>query len=414
MPLDHTLAAIKEHLQADQIFVHAYQCQGAVSQLSKSNINSDQAPAPTTTSCQNDLSPDPSFEQLSEERAEQRGPTLQEVIAGLQTHCKLRDEEHPEFPNGVRRRRLSADLACHSDSGYSSLFEPSGPVAVAGQLENAALNKAQAVPQTQAQSHDEEAFAGPPKRGATFPGVQPNIIRRRPPRFYCNQCDRWKEGFRREADLHRHRDQMHQEVVKRWICVDPCGLKKPGIATNTDADLNFDFDFAFAITFNVDAEVQVPLNKCKACRSGKQYGAYYNAAAHLRRTHFKGKEWLGDGERPSVHDLRPWMKAIYVSKDGVVRHDLDAADVTAASCMPPPVIGHPIAPQRASIREDQSTPNTSQDTVYSWSDESMESITDLGDDIMPNNADVSALKSYCRSFPQRNRPRNQGQTNIEV
>jgi hypothetical protein len=398
MPLDQTLAAIKEHLQADQIFVHGYQCQSAVSELSRANINSE---ASATTSCHVD--PSLSLQQELKEKAEQTGPTLREIIAGLQAPFKFHDEGHPDFPYDVRRRRLSADLAYHSDSGYSSLLEPSGPIALAGPLERAILNKAQAVPQAQPRSHDEKTFVGQPKRGATYLGVKPNIIRRRPPRLYCSQCSEHPEGFRGEHELSRHRAAKHQEFVRMWICVDPCGLKKPDIATNTVTNLNFDLDFSIA--FDLDVEMRVPLNKCKACRSGKRYGAYYNAAAHLRRAHFEGKEGPWESERLSMQDLKPWIKAIYVSKDGVVRHDLDAGDTTAESCMQPSVIGHPIAPRRASIREDLGAPDSSKDTVYSLSDESMEYFMDLGDDIIPDNADVSAMESYCRSFPQRSHPR---------
>ena len=72
-----------------------------------------------------------------------------------------------------------------------------------------------------------------------------------------------------------------------------------------------------------------PLSKCKACSNQKKkYGAYYNAAAHLRRAHFKPKQrgrsksakveektekrgGKGGGDWPPMSELKRWMKEIY-------------------------------------------------------------------------------------------------------
>jgi len=74
----------------------------------------------------------------------------------------------------------------------------------------------------------------------------------------------------------------------------------------------------------------VPLSKCKACtQQRKQYGAYYNAAAHLRRAHFRPKAkgrskssskaddptkraGKGGGNWPTMEDLKPWMMEVEV------------------------------------------------------------------------------------------------------
>ncbi|KAK5020165.1 hypothetical protein LTR60_000773 [Cryomyces antarcticus] len=63
---------------------------------------------------------------------------------------------------------------------------------------------------------------------------------------------------------------------------------------------------------------------CKQCRSGKRYGVYYNAAAHLRRAHFvprkrghkaKGEEkrgGIGGGDYPPIERLKSegWLMEI--------------------------------------------------------------------------------------------------------
>ncbi|KAI0545378.1 hypothetical protein F4679DRAFT_479413 [Xylaria curta] len=147
-------------------------------------------------------------------------------------------------------------------------------------------------------------------------------IRPRQPKVFCDQCNEHKEGFRGEHELRRHKDAKHQTHVKKFICVDPQELGLP-----------------------VNVQVVNPLSKCKACKAQKKYGAYYNAAAHLRRTHFKEKPsrsknknsganggeddkrgGKGGGDWPSMHELKNWMQEIYVRQDEQQLKEDDDAD----------------------------------------------------------------------------------------
>ncbi|KZF23891.1 hypothetical protein L228DRAFT_126057 [Xylona heveae TC161] len=118
-------------------------------------------------------------------------------------------------------------------------------------------------------------------------------IRPSHPRVKCNQCDDHPDGFRGEHELRRHVDRCHRATRKVWVTVDISKNKKF-------------------------------LAHCKACRTGKKYGAYYNAAAHLRRAHFNPRKRNGNGkvkenerrggkgggDYPPMDVLKKWMKEV--------------------------------------------------------------------------------------------------------
>ncbi|KAI9155437.1 hypothetical protein HJFPF1_08020 [Paramyrothecium foliicola] len=142
------------------------------------------------------------------------------------------------------------------------------------------------------------------------------------PKVFCTQCSDHPEGFRGDHELRRHINAKHEGVVKKFVCRDPSTV---GIATNV--------------------AVRYPLSKCKACVSGKQYGAYYNAAAHLRRTHFKPKAsrgknkgandekrgGKGGGNWPCMSDLKAWFEEVHVAANqatvGTDEEDEDMANI---------------------------------------------------------------------------------------
>jgi ubiquitin-protein ligase len=130
---------------------------------------------------------------------------------------------------------------------------------------------------------------------------KPTYQRPKHGRVFCQNCDGHPEGFRGEHELRRHQDREHQPLVKNWVCVEP-----------TDG--------------HDHPKPTIPLSKCKTCSQQKKYGAYYNAAAHLRRTHFKpktskrSKSSKGDsdekrggkrcGDWPPMSELKCWMKEV--------------------------------------------------------------------------------------------------------
>ena len=105
----------------------------------------------------------------------------------------------------------------------------------------------------------------------------------------CSYCTDNRYGFHGEHELRRHLERSHTEIRKVWVC----------------KDVSEDGRF---------------LADCKACRNGKTYGANYNAAAHLRRTHFRPTQnmrgaksrdkrgGLGGRNWPPMEELKLWME----------------------------------------------------------------------------------------------------------
>lgn len=127
-------------------------------------------------------------------------------------------------------------------------------------------------------------------------GVIPKVPYTRPthPKIMCNFCDDHPSGFRGTHELERHIHRHHNAIRKAYICID------------ASDDGKF-------------------LSGCKHCRNNKVYGAYYNAAAHLRRAHFhprkrgrKGKNdekrgGSGGGDDPPMDYLRQnWIKEVEI------------------------------------------------------------------------------------------------------
>lgn len=134
------------------------------------------------------------------------------------------------------------------------------------------------------------------------------------PKVFCDKCNDHPEGFRGDHELRRHVMAKHDEIVRKFVCRDPASI---GLKSNVTA-IN-------------------PLDKCKSCTGGKQYGAYYNAAAHLRRTHFRPKTprgkakrgvdekrgGMGGGDWPSMNDLKLWFEEIVINVDHSNPADVD-------------------------------------------------------------------------------------------
>lgn len=152
----------------------------------------------------------------------------------------------------------------------------------------------------------------------------PKASIQRPPRpkTYCTKCNDQPDGFHGEHELRRHIERVHAVVRKVWVCVDI----SPGK------------------TF---------LANCKACRNGKRYGANYNAAAHLRRTHFnpcqrgrggRGKDsekrgGKGGGNHPPMEVLKHWMvqkeEIVLENAQNFIDKDMLGDDLTAVSTSMP-------------------------------------------------------------------------------
>ena len=120
-------------------------------------------------------------------------------------------------------------------------------------------------------------------------------VRQQRPDFMCEYCNERPDGF---CDIHMFARiaRTHTASRKSYICVAP------------------DFDKTF-------------LDDCKHCRSRKVYGAYYNAAAHLRRAHFHPKGKV-DEKRGGIggghHTAMDWLKQYWI-RELDVQNELSAS-----------------------------------------------------------------------------------------
>ncbi|RSM03531.1 hypothetical protein CDV31_010462 [Fusarium ambrosium] len=220
-------------------------------------------------------------------------------------------------PESADMERSASNTSISSVRSNASNLERRAAEARARVLQSA--KTLQLAPKPKEETTKAEANSAVTKKEAKVPVNKSSYQRPKHPKVHCTQCNEHPDGFRGDHELRRHINAKHEGFVKKFVCRDPTAL---GIKTNVKA-VN-------------------PLSKCKACTSGKEYGAYYNAAAHLRRTHFKpktprGKKGAngdekrggkGGGDWPPMSELKAWFveKTVEVGQNESPITDQDEGD----------------------------------------------------------------------------------------
>ncbi|OHF02582.1 hypothetical protein CORC01_02277 [Colletotrichum orchidophilum] len=208
------------------------------------------------------------------------------------------DEQFLTQGSSMMERSISAN----STASTKSSTERRAKEARLQQIQNA--NRTKICPKPHDAIKSQSASAKKEGKVAVSKG---SYTRPKHPKVFCDMCTDHPDGFRGDHELRRHINAKHEGLVKKFVCRDPS-------------------------TVGMQSGVQAinPLSKCKQCVARKQYGAYYNAAAHLRRTHFKpktprGKNKRGDdeekrggkggGDWPPMNELKQWMEEVTVAAD---------------------------------------------------------------------------------------------------
>lgn len=285
------------HETESQATNHAGLPHACTSQLSLS-LNASAGPGHCSSS-----KPSPGFV-ATHAHSNQHSPTLQKAPLGGCVFPILQDSFpcSTTFPFGSEDARSSSSARPASSGGRPQEFLSADAPSqerdshAPGGARKRARQGASDSPHSTENAHIKRVRGsdGVSKKVCAIPRVP--YVRHQQPKKLCPHCDDHPDGFRGEHELKRHVDRAHAREGRRkmWICVDP----------TTDGKF---------------------LANCKKCRSRKKYGAYYNAAAHLRRAHFNPRPrgprskdtkteprgGRGGGDDPPMHELKQhWMKEV--------------------------------------------------------------------------------------------------------
>ena len=207
------------------------------------------------------------------------------------------------------REQAASGSRVIAPAAASSSLKP--PANADPQPDRLPLSPSQGMSRTQS-SESQNGRVAIPREQAPYPRHVSDKVK-------CDQCDMKPEGYRGEHELQRHKVRAHALTRKVYVCVE-------------------------------DSKDGRFLSQCEQCKSFKQYGAYYNAAAHLRRKHFnkrpigvkkKGKltekerrGGKGGGTEPPMCVLKKWMHEFEVNSKG---EPVKEADIIYSPSKPPSI-----------------------------------------------------------------------------